>query len=94
MRETGKAAAELRAIPRLDAVIQLVGERSLELSQDTKHVHPLPRCRVVGEEARQLVEELDVIGQQRADVRPLHLHDHVAPVGQAGGMCLAQAGRA
>ena len=44
-----------------------------------------------GQELRELAEELDVVGERRANVRPLYLHDDRAPVAQRGRVRLAEA---
>ena len=50
-------------VARLDAVVELVGERALELLDDADQVDARAGARVRGEEARDLVEILDVVGE-------------------------------
>jgi hypothetical protein len=90
-RELGQGAPERRRVARLDAVVQLVRERALELLHHADHVDPHPGRRVRGEEARELVEELHVVGELRADVRPLHLHDDRAPAAELRRVHLPEA---
>ena len=44
-----------------------------------------------GHELRELVEELEVVGERCADVRALHLDDDLAAAAQRGGVHLAEA---
>src|ERR1051326_8098160 len=93
-RKFGEGATERGRVAGLDAVIQLVGERALELLDDADHVDALANLGVRREKARQLAKVLDVVGQLGANVRALYLHDHLAPVAQAGGVHLPEAGGA
>ncbi len=86
-----QVAPEERGVPRLGAVVQLVGQRALELLHHAHHVHPLAGGGVPGEEGGQLAEELEVLHQLLTHARALHLHHHRPPVAQLGGVHLPQA---
>ena len=90
-RKLGQRAPEQRHVARFDAVVQLVGERALELLYDADHVDACRRrANVRGEKLRELAEELDVVGERRANVGSLHLDDDGASVAQRGGVRLTE----
>lgn len=91
--ELGERPAQRRRVAGLDAVVQLVEQRALQLADDAQHVDARAGLRVSREERRQLAEEVQVVGEQLADVGPLHLHHHAPAAAQHRRVDLAQARR-
>jgi hypothetical protein len=84
----------VRRVARLGPVVELVDERAFELTDDPDQVDALPGLRVRREELRELAEELDVLGERAAQVRPLDLHHDLASDAQACRVSLAETGDA
>ena len=78
--EFGERPAERRGVARLDAIIQLVGQRSLELMDDADQVDAGARLRMRREEGSELAKVFDVAGELFANVRSLDLDDDGASV--------------
>ena len=92
VRKTCQVAAECCSVARFGPVVELVGQRPLQLLNDANHVHALAGARVLGEKLRHLAEELDVVLENLPDARTLNLHHDVATVAQLRGVHLAEAG--
>ncbi len=88
----GELPAKCRRVPCLDPVIELVEKRHLELLNDADEVDALASARVIGEEARELTEKLDVVGERLANARTLRLDDDGPPVSQRCFVHLTEAG--
>ena len=79
MRMPGEVAVELLRVPRLHPVVELLANRPRELVDERDRVDELERLHAFADEARDLVEELEV-GLDRGRVRPLHLDGDAAAV--------------
>src|SRR5947209_1412462 len=91
-RKFREGSPEGRRITRLDAVIQLVGQCTLELLNDPEHVDAFTGFGVRGEKPGEFAEVLDVLGKLFANVRTLNFHDDVAAIAQLRRVHLAQTG--
>ena len=92
--ELGERAAEVGGVARLDPVIQLVGERALELLDDADHVDAASGFGMRGQEPGNLAEERHVVDEELPNAWPLDLDHDVSPVAQRGRVHLAEARRA
>ena len=93
-RKPRKRTPERRRAPRFDAVVELIDEGSLQLLDHANDVDPVTNARMRRHELGELVEEREVLGERRPNVRTLHLHHDLAPSAQASAMHLAKARRA
>ena len=91
VRKSRQRLSELRRITRLGAVIELVGERALDLLYDTDQIDARPRRGVLRQKSCQLTEVLEVFGELLTQVWPLNLDDDVASIAQYRGVNLAEA---
>ncbi len=92
-RELRERAPEDRRVAGLDAVVELIDERALELLDDADHVDALAHVAVRSHEAGELAKERDVVREDLANPGALYLDDNRATIAEARCVRLAEAGR-
>src|SRR5437868_3177521 len=91
VRKSRERSTESRGVAGFGSVIELVTQRTLHLLHDPDHIDSLTSSCVLGKVSRQLAEELDVVSENLANVRPLNLDDNIARIAKFGGMNLSKA---
>jgi len=68
--------AERDEVVGLALVIEFLLDRLAEIPEGDEEAVALAQCCVIVEEAGNLLQHLEVLRDQLANVRALHLHDH------------------
>src|SRR5262249_4143259 len=89
MRVSSEVVVERLGVPSLEAVVELLPDRTAELLDELAGVDEVERADALEDEPRRLVEQLQVALDRGRGERPLDLHRDPAPVRQHRAMDLA-----
>ncbi len=93
VRVADEVPVKLLRVPRLVPVVELLANRARELVDERNGVDELERADALPDEARGLVEELEVGLDLARSGRPLHLDHHALAVRKGRAVHLADRGR-